>query len=572
MSSPRKQWRTAEADGAVAGRLASGLGVPLKLGHVLAGRGFGDVAAAGRFLDPRLRDLSDPFDLPGMTAAADRILQALARGERIAVFGDYDVDGITGTLLLRSVLRCLGGCAESFLPDRHRDGYGLTAGPLQRCLETHDPGLLITVDCGTSAVEPVALANEKGIDVIVTDHHELHGEAARALALVNPKQDGCEPTRELAGVGVAFKLCHAVVKRGLEQELALPPIDLREWLDLVALGVVADVVPLTGENRILARRGLERLNRAPRPGVEALLRVSGVRRPVRGGHVAFMLAPRLNAAGRMGDANEALELLVTEDPAAADDLARRLDRANEERRRIEQRILARAQEQVEALYDAEARYGLVAAGDGWDVGVIGIVASRLCETHRCPSVVIGFGDDGVGRGSARSAAGVDVLEALRACHDLLEGYGGHTAAAGLTVRRDALDAFRERLNEHCAAELESKDRRPTVMIDAWLDLGEADYPLLEALSRLAPFGVGNPEPKLGFRDVRILGPPRIVGSNHLKMTLTQGARRIEAIAFGMANERVPEGGLDVVGVLQDNAYGGRSTLQVKVTDFRAAKR
>jgi len=570
MGSPRRQWQTVERDAAAVRALADALSIPGSLAGILCGRALQDPDQARAFLNPRLSEMSDPLLMTGMQVAADRVLRALTGKQKIVVYGDYDVDGVTGTAVVLSVLRHLGASVESFTPERFHDGYGLTRDPVERCLAKHNPELIITVDCGTLSVEPVQFINSKGVDVVVTDHHELSGPVAPALAVVNPKQDDMPAIHELAGVAVAFKLCHGVVKMALDRGLELPEIDLRDWLDLVALGVVADVVPLRGENRILTHSGLDRLNRTARCGLHALLEVAGVRRPVRSGQVAFMLAPRLNAAGRMGDAGNALQLLLSKVPEEAKGLAQRLNAANTERRSIESRLFTAAQKQVDEEYPDDEPFGVVTGGGDWHVGVVGIVASRLCELYRCPSVVIGFDAEGQGRGSARSALGVDVLEVLTACDDLLEGYGGHRAAAGLRIHAGQFDAFRRRFNERCAEAIGGGDRRPVIKVDTWLDLADADETLLEALDHMAPFGKGNPEPVLGFRHVRLLGPPRIVGGDHLKMTLTLGERRLEAIAFRMGSVEVPDGPLDVLGTLQENVYRGRRSLQLRVADFRPA--
>ena len=570
MGSPRRQWQTVASDAAAVRALIRQLELPEALAQILVGRGIREPDRARDFLDPRLSRVSDPCAMTGMNAAVERILPALERGERIAIYGDYDVDGVTGSAVLVSVLRRLGGTVDSFIPDRQRDGYGLSTTAAGRCLAETDPGLLVTVDCGTLAVEAVKTLQARGVDVIVADHHELSGEVAPALAVVNPKQDDDASIHDLAGVAVAFKLCHALIKRALERGSDLPKVDLREWLDLVAVGIVADVVPLTGENRILTYHGLRQLNAGTRPGLDALLDVAGIRRPIRSGQVAFMLGPRLNAAGRLGDAHDARRLLLSETASEAGEIAHRLDAANTERRAIEKGLLRAARKQVAALHGDDEPFGVVAAGGDWHVGVIGIVASRLCDLYGCPSVVIGFNSEGDGRGSARSVAGVNILDVLQNCREALDGYGGHAAAAGLTLHAGQLDAFRERFNACCARALGDRDRRPVIRVDAWIGLGEADHALVAALDRMAPFGAGNPEPVLGFRSVRLLGPPRLVGGDHLKMTLGSGERQLDAIAFRMGSVEVPDGPLDVLGALQENTFRGRTSLQLRVADFRAA--
>jgi len=570
MAFPLREWVTRPADAEKAESLAQALDVPVPVATVLVARGMDDPVPARQFLNPRLSDLSDPFELPGMGPAVARTWAAIDAGEPMVVYGDYDVDGVCSTALLVLVLRALGASVQPFLPQRLAEGYGLGPDGLQRCLETHAPSLIITVDCGTASTDAVNAAREAGVDVIVTDHHEPDGEPAPALAVVNPKLGEDERVTMLAGVGVAFKFCHAIVKRGLEEEReCVKMIDLRDYLDLVAVATVADIVPLAGENRILVRHGLARLNREARPGFAALKKVGGVRGDVEGYHVGFVLGPRLNAAGRLGDAVAALELLLAEDRETAMQRAEVLDAANRERKQIEETIVVEA-DSAAAAFKAEAVFGLVVAGEGWHPGTIGIVASRLSGRYYRPVVVIGIDEDGKGRGSCRSIEGLDMLEVLRECDDLLVSYGGHKMAAGLDIEAANIDAFRERLNAACRERLSGRELKPTQAVDAWISLADADRRLLDALASLRPLGMGNPTPTWGVANVRLAAPPRRVGreDQHLKMTVVKGGSQCEAIGFNLGANEPPEGEMDVVFQLRENTYGGATTVEMNVKDVR----
>ena len=535
MVSSAKRWCTVEADADAAGTLAREAGLPAPVAAILVSRGITDAAQADRFLNPRLSDMSDPFLVAGMQAAVERVAGALLANERIAVFGDYDADGITATALLVSVLNALGAEATWFLPNRLTDGYGLTVGALERCMDAHRPELIITVDCGTSSADAVESARRRGVDIVVTDHHETSGAPVDAAAVVNPVLGANEEAAHLAGVGVCFKLCHALLKHLLtDAPERVKGVDLRDWLHLVAIGTVADIVPITGENRTLVRHGLARLNAgAGGIGLTALKRAAGMKGAMNCYHIGFVIGPRLNAPGRLGAPDPALELLLTGDPARASALADELESANGQRRRTEDTIRAEAEAELQESFDARKDFGLVVGREGWHAGTIGIVASRLCSRYGRPAVVVAFDEEGMGKGSCRSIDGVDMLAALEDCADDLTSFGGHKMAAGLVMERAKLDGFRSRFNEVCAAQLAGRDLRRSQSIDAWIDLADADARLLAALDILRPFGTGNPMPVLGVRNVRTVGHPRRVGQDHLKMLLTCGSERLDAIGFGM---------------------------------------
>jgi len=548
-------------------------GMPQPVAKILAGMGFLDGAAIDHFMNPRLGDLSDPFRLPDMALAVERIWRAIEQREAVVVYGDYDVDGITSAALLIQILLRLGAAEVSpCLPSRLSEGYGLSIEALQRCFSHCKPRLLITVDCGTNAVESAQFAIRSGVDVIVTDHHEVSGDMSAVTALVNPKRVADDVIRGLAGVGVVFKLCHALIKGGRERQIPeASTLDLRDYLDLAAVGTVADIVPLLGENRILVRHGLDRLNRTESVGLNALMTVAGIRRPVEAWHIGFMLGPRLNAAGRMGDAESALELLLTDYEPRAKEIAAVLDGSNRDRQDIESKIIAEAVTEIDAWFDPSVHYGIVVGRPGWHSGVIGIVASRLAFRYRRPVAVIAFDPQHMGRGSCRSIEGYNVLKGLERCAACLTTFGGHEMAAGFELDADHFEAFKASFNAAAADLLQGQDLRPVQRINAWLNLEEADDALLDCLDRLGPFGQSNPTPVLAVRGVTLSAPPRKIGRNHLGLTLATGLVRRNAIAFGMADREIPSGPLDIAFQLQRNTYQGVESIQLNLQDFRPAQ-
>ena len=567
-----KLWRDVPCDEAVARDLAGLADLPFAVAAILVARGFGTPAAVERFLKPRLSDLSAPGLLPDMDKAVARVWRALANKETVAVYGDYDADGVTATALLSTVLKRLGGQVATFLPHRADEGYGLSAEGLERCLRTCRPSLIVTVDCGTSSAETVKAARDAGVDVVVTDHHALSGALSEAVAVVNPRLGGPEAIQPLAGVGVAFKFCHALLKHARDAGgEGAAAIDLREYLDLVAVGTVADVVPVTGENRILVRHGLQRINKTGNLGLKALIEVAGVKQEVDCYHLGFVIGPRLNAAGRLASAHTALELLLTTEPRRAAELARELDAANRERRQIEDEIRQEAEEEIDAYFRPGETFGIVAGRREWHIGTVGIVASRLCGRYRRPTCVIGFDEDGHGRGSCRSIEEFDIVEALKGASEFLTAFGGHKMAAGLSIEESKLDAFRNKFGELCAEKLKGRDLRSVHNVDAWIGLGEADRRMCQAVQQLQPLGLGNPTPTFGARSVRVVGQPRVVGNRHLKMQVAAGGTQLEAIAFGMAEAQIPDGDLDLLFQIQENTYMGRSTIQLSLKDFRPAQ-
>ncbi len=567
-----KRWVTSENDASAIEQLQGETGWPRPLCAVLVARGFRDADAADRYLVPRLSSLSDPMALHDMERAAARIWKAIDGREPITVFGDYDVDGITSTALLARILRALGADVSTFLPHRVDDGYGLGLDALQKCIAQHHPACIVTVDCGTGSVAAVQAAAAAGIDVVVTDHHEPTGDIAPAAAMVNPKLGAPERARLVAGGGVAFKLGRALLERGRSHgHNPSQELDIRRFLDLVAVGTVADMVPLTGENRILSRHGLALLNRTESTGLQALIDVAGIDGEITAYHIGFMLGPRLNAAGRLDSAEASLRLLLSDKTEESFEIAEQLDRANRDRRDVEARIVEEAMADVESWYDPETHFGIVVAREGWHPGVIGIVASRLCARYYRPVVVIAMDEEGIGRGSCRSIPEFHIVQGLAACSAWLNRYGGHAMAAGLEVEQRNMNSFRSSFNDAAGAMLARLDLRPAQRIDAWLEMHEVDQALLDALDQLKPFGMDNPKPVWGFRRMRLGAPPRVVGQKHLKMELIGEGRRIGAIAFGMGDRTVPAGPVDVAGYLDINEYMGRREIQIVVQDFRPAE-
>jgi single-stranded-DNA-specific exonuclease len=537
----------------------------LPVGHALVHRGVADLESARRFLDPALEDLHDPSRLIDLDKAVERIRIAIETGESILIHGDYDVDGITSTFLLYSVLRDLGAKVESRIPHRTRDGYGLSIGAIDEA-HRRKCTLIVTVDCGITAVEPVALARERGMDVVIIDHHEVPAVLPEAVALVDPMRADCPyPFKSLAGVGVTFKLVEALLRKrgGLDRA--------REFLDVVALGTIADVVPLVGENRVLARLGLERLNEGPRIGLKALIDVAGLSgRRISSGQVAFVLAPRINAAGRMGNAEQGLRLLLAREPGEARAFAESLEEDNDRRRRFDEVALIEASQRVETELGWPGCSSILLWSEQWHPGVIGIVASRLVERFQRPTVLVALDGDR-GRGSGRSLPGIDLNRLLGQCGDLLEGYGGHAIAAGLTVKRGALPELRERMERIVKEQISPEDCVPRLVIDGDLTLRECDLDLVEWLERLSPHGLENPEPVFCARGVTVGPVTAVGGGKHLRLTVRDSTGTAEAIGFGMGERAAVIGRArvcDLAFTPTRNEWMGQTRVQLKLKGIR----
>ncbi|MEW5924189.1 MAG: single-stranded-DNA-specific exonuclease RecJ [Candidatus Zixiibacteriota bacterium] len=536
---------------------------------ILFNRQIDTVETIQKFLHPTLTDLRDPFLLYGMDKAVERILDALRENERIMVYGDYDVDGITAASLLYLVLNKLGAQVTYYLPNRLIEGYGLSTDGIKEAQEK-GISLIISVDTGVTAVQEVEFARSLGIECILTDHHEPGETLPKSVALVNPKLKECNYEHgDLSGVGVAWKLAEALYRR-LQQDRT----ELEEHLDLVALGTSADIVPLVGENRVLTKFGIRQISRTTKPGLKSLAFVSGLMgKEIGTGQVVFILAPRINAIGRLGDAEMAIKLLTTKDEKLASEIARKLDRENQRRKNIDEKTLNDALEQIRQMVNLKEDRAIVLASEGWHQGVIGIVASRLVEKFHLPTVMIAI-DNGEGKGSARSIPGFHLCDALKECEDLLLRYGGHKYAAGLTIKPDKIDAFRERLKEVSKRMLTDDDLVAKLYIDSEIELSQVDNRLLDVIETFAPFGPQNMRPVFLTRNCEILGQPYCVGKNHLKMKVRKGDAVFDVIGFGFGDwaRRLSGRGslVDLVFVIEYNSWDGHTRIQLRLKDIKLA--
>jgi single-stranded-DNA-specific exonuclease len=570
---PSLIWDLRPCDEQAVVALAAALGITSIVARLLVLRGLANAGEAREFLSPSLDNLHDPWLLADMEPAVARLLAAIERGERIGIHGDYDVDGITATVILRRALELLGGEVVHFIPDRIRDGYGMRTPAIER-LHADGVRLIVTVDCGIRGQEAARRARELGVDLIVTDHHEPEAELPVACAVLNPKRPDCAyPDKHLAGVGVALKLVQALCRR-TGHDAWLPA-----FIKIAAIGTLADVVPVVGENRIIAKIGLELLSRGPhKVGLRALLEVAGLAgRPIDSHQVAFVLAPRMNAAGRMSTADVAMRLLLASDEtmeAEARTLAQQLDGENLRRQREEHDIVVEARGLIEADPGIGTRPLIVVGKEGWHRGVIGIVASKVMEAFYRPVVILSIDGD-VAHGSCRSIPAFDMLGALEHCRDVLLTFGGHKLAAGLTLEARRIDEFRAALCAHADGVLQPDDLRPRLRVDAGLTFHAIDARLLDDLRRLAPFGPGNPRPVFQAEDVEIVDGPRRIKDRHLKMTLRQRGRIFQAIAW-RGIDREPfllanRAGLRVAFSLEENTYNGEQYVNLSLADVKAAR-
>ena len=569
---PPLVWKPRACDEAAATRLERELGLSPVVARLLAIRGHHDPEAADRFLRPSLAHLQDPWKLADLAPAVDRLLGAVARRERIVVHGDYDVDGVTSTVILRRALELLGGDVSHFIPERLRDGYGLQPATIER-LHAEGARVIVSVDCGIRAPEAARRATELGIDLIITDHHEPDTELPQALAVVNPKRHDCGyPDKHLAGVGVALKLVQGLCQKAGRDGW------LQAFVKIAAIGTLADVVPLVGENRVIAKLGLEQLTKGPhKVGLRALLDVSGLAgKTIDAYHIAFMVAPRVNAAGRMASADLATRLLLASDEALAEEaqaLAQQLDAENTKRRSEEQEIVSAAKKAVENDPDVGAHTVLVVAGEGWHRGVIGIVASKLVDAYYRPAIVLSI-ENGVAHGSCRSIPGFDVLGGLEACASMLDRFGGHKQAAGLQLDAANIPAFRRAINDYAADALSPDDLRPNLSFDGPLDFDVLTPRVVNDLMAMAPFGLANPKPVFSASGIDVVDGPRRLKERHLKMSLRQKGRTFRAIAWNsVEKEPVLAGGagtLEVAYALEQNEFNGNTYTELRLSDVRRA--
>lgn len=563
------RWERRPLDETVARQLADQLKIPSLIARILTARGICDPDAAALFLKPLMREMHDPLLLKGMAQAADRIGVAIEKGEKIFIFGDYDVDGTTATAILLLTLRQLGADADYHIPHRLNDGYGLRPEAI-RFLAEEGAQLIITVDCGITAVDETLVARELGIDLIITDHHEPGQESPDACAVIDPKQPDCEyPFKELAGAGVAFKLAHTLLKRfHPDAEAALE--FLKSLLDLAALGTVADIVPMAGENRVMVTHGLERLRNTQRPGLRHLIRCAGLQSDrLQAGNISFGLAPRLNAAGRTEHAAFSVELLITEDDTQAHSLANQLEDFNQNRREIEQIILEEAMELIEPHLGDKV---LVIAQDGWHPGVTGIVASRIMHLFNRPTLILSI-NDGRAKGSGRSLKAFDLHAALTHCESILLRYGGHKMAAGMEIETGKIDDFRKMINDYATPLLSEEDLRPVINIDAVAEADDLTPGTIDQLDTLSPHGPANPKPVLALEDYQLMDPPRVLKQRHLKLKLVgpQG-QALAAIGWNMADRltEIPASGgaITLAGTPFINNWNGRTSVEFEIKDFR----
>ena len=554
------QWVLREAPGGWENLVPEGM--PKILGRLLAQRGIPEEKVE-RFLRPKLAELTDPFEIPEINLAVKRVFEAVDGDQRVCIYGDYDVDGVSSIAVLRTTLEAYGLKPHSFIPRRSSEGYGLSGGGLERCLqECGKPDLMIAVDCGTVSNEAIAGLNQQGVDTVVVDHHEIGPDGRPdCVALVNPKASG-DPREYLCAAGVVFKLAHALLKTR-----AIEGFDLKSILDLVAVATISDIVPLVDENRLLVRHGLRILETSSRPGLRALLKLTGTEGKLSSADIGFRIGPRLNAAGRMDQPEQALATLMTGCDIEAHDLADELERFNRSRQLLEQGIFAEAMAMLEEGKDDPI---IVVGSRSWHAGVVGIVASRLMRMYHKPVFVISIDENGIGKGSGRSIAGISLVEAIGVCRDHLISGGGHHMAAGLSIHEDSIDAFREGfikfVNETCG----EKDLSAKVHVDAEVELGQLSLDFLASYELLQPFGSANPQPIFMAKNVWLTEPPRRLKNNHLRLFLRQGYDERDAIFFGGGANDLPDPPWDLTFTVDRNVFRGRVSVQISIQHVRAA--
>ena len=540
--------------------------IPDLVRRLLVHRGHSNLDDMDAFLHPRLSELSDPFLLGEMELAVSRIFLALDQDEHVCIYGDYDVDGVTSVALLRSILCAYGLDVSHFIPIRSHEGYGLSEAGIARCLNEcgAHPGLIITVDCGTSSVREVDLLNEQGIDVIIIDHHEMSIQGRpSAIAVVNPKVEDNSPYTYFCSAGVVFKLAHALLK-----QRRLEDFDLKEYLDMVAVATVADIVPLIDENRLLVRHGLARLSSSTNIGLRMLSEVAGLTSSMTAMNVGFRIGPRINAAGRMDSPITALELLLSTSINQARELAKLLDDYNRQRQEEEESIRKEAISMLHEIFDRDRDHVIVLGSRTWHPGVVGIVASQLMRRYHKPTFVIAFDSSGVGKGSGRSIPGVSLVQAIQHCSDYIVSGGGHEMAAGLVIREDQIEEFRKEFDAYVSDTTTHEQRIPTLFIDEEVSFEELTLELLDSYELLEPFGNSNPLPVFMTKGVFPSEPPKKVGTNHLKLFLRQGRVERDAIMFNGVGHDLPEPPWDVAFTIDRNVFRGRTSLSISIQDIR----
>ena len=542
--------------------------LPLLVRKLLAQRGISGKERALRFLKPRLSDLGDPFAMREMDAAVERIFRAADNGEHVCIYGDYDVDGVSSVTLLYTILRAYDIRSDYFIPVRTKEGYGLSEEGMAHAIERcgGKPDVIIAVDCGTSSVEEVAWLQTQGIDVVILDHHEASTLGRPpAVAVVNAKLEESSPFTYLCSAGVVFKLAHAMLK-----QRRLPQFDLKQHLDVVAIATVADIVPLVEENRLLTRHGLRVMESGGNIGIQALNRVTNLNRRPSASHVSFRIGPRLNAAGRMDNPMDALNLLMTRDTAVAQDLAERLESHNRARQQEEEKIRNEAMEMLAKNFSPGRDNVIVLGSRTWHPGVVGIVASLLMRRFHKPTFVISLDENGIGKGSGRSIPGVSLVQAIHAWADTLISGGGHDMAAGLVIHEDMIDAFRERFDAFVRETVDPERLNPVLNIDAEVTFPELTLDLLDSYELLEPFGNSNPQPVFMSRNVMLTDAPRHLQGNHLRLGLRQGSCECDAMYFNGGSRKLPDPPWDIAYTIDRNVWRGRTTLSISIQDVRSA--
>ena len=566
-----KKWRLREGgDESVVMTLATEMAVPAAIANLMVQRGITKKKQAEEFFNPSLKTLHDPFLMKDMNRAVDRISTAIARNEKILVYGDYDVDGTTSVAMMYAFLRERHTSLDYYIPDRYHEGYGLSLKGVDYAAETNCR-LIVALDCGIKAVEKVKYARSKGIDIIICDHHLPGDEIPDATAVLDPKQPGCNyPYKELSGCGVGFKLIQAYC-----QLQKIPFEKIIPYLDLVAVSIGSDIVPMTGENRILAYFGLKQLNEAPRLGFQKIIEKAKIRMPLAVEDIVFRIGPRINAAGRMESGSKAVELLVSQDSDLAVAICDDIDHSNDDRRKKDNEITSEARRMVSEDNRMHNSRTTVLFHQGWHKGVIGIVASRLIETYYRPTVILTESKDGFATGSARSVPGYDLYQAIESCSDLLESFGGHMFAAGLTLKQENLQSFRERFEKFVSETIREEHLVPSVNIDAEIPIEDVGIEMYGYLERFQPFGPENMAPVFVSRRVKTMSC-QPVGNNgtHLKLSFArQNAEPVGAIAFGQSDMievfRESGGVVDIAYSVELNVYRGKSSVQLNIKDIKA---
>ena len=568
------RWNLAPSQPLLTGQLIRELPLSPLLAQCLVNRGVVTKEEVNAYLKPKLKLLADPFLIPNMEVAIERLWEARSNNERLLVYGDYDADGITSTALLVEALTELGWDVQAYLPGRFDDGYGLSPISVEKCMKQFEINLLLAVDCGSTSNEAIDCLNKNNIDVIVLDHHQLSTPPPKPVAIVNPQLNNNYPNfQELCSVGLAFKLIHAIVKKGRQEGLQKErDLDLKQYLDLVAIGTVTDLVPLVGENRKLLRFGLDQLSETTRPGLIALKKIVNITPPVSVFNVGFNLGPRINAAGRMENPSAALNLLLSKDNCTAEKNAKILDDFNRDRQRIERDISTKAIENIKNKFDPQTDFVIVEGDMEWHLGVIGIVASRVMRKFYRPTFILARDGDGW-KGSARSIEGFDLAEAMRDCDDLLNDHGGHAMAAGVSVKPGKLDAFRERINEIAKKSIRPEMFQAPLKLDAETNLSEMTLVRIKEMQQIEPTGQGNPEIQLLIPNLTMSSPVYRMGKEkqHVKFWANDERESCEVIAWNLKPQDEPKGNFDLAVAPQVNNFNGRLSVQLKLIDWRPTK-